>query len=365
MALDIRNPQLDDPSRTTTANAALQTTPLPVQESSSVGGALISTTDTTALSPTLASVNFHNPPSSTRTEHRPIIFTNPPSATAAIEPAVSQDPQAPVNTDDSPFGITTAISSATSTAQPNALSQSSGLTHSQIVAVILVPIVALLIILVPVACIYTRRRRRLRRSINLQNDREMKTLSPPTTAGWRPMTPPAEHGIARRPVPTHSQTPIQEPDVIPRRSPTMNSGYYSGLDQSVTQHRPPVVDDPPPPYVPRPTSTQIGHESSTLNVDPPAVQRQLQPATLSEANLVAHAAGAGTEGPRSPFEDPEGDGVSDISSLEDERSRETGIRREGGRGRDVDEISLISAPGLESDRGRTGVGAVREAHQIV
>lgn len=183
-----------------------------------------------------------------------------------------------------------------------------------------------------------------------------------------------EHGIARRPVPTQTQTPtqIQEPDVIPRRSPTMNSGYYSGLDQSATQHRPPtgsasVVDDPPPPYVPRTAPTHVAPEPTSLNVSPPSPvpQRQLQPASLSEANLVAHAARAGTEGSRSPFEDPEADGVSEISSLDEETSRGTGTRREGVRARDLDEISVVSAPEPNGDRRRNGGGGGMEAHQIV
>jgi len=183
-----------------------------------------------------------------------------------------------------------------------------------------------------------------------------------------------EHGIARRPVPTQTQTPtqIQEPDVIPRRSPTMNSGYYSGLDQSATQHRPPtgsasVVDDPPPPYVPRTAPTHVAPEPTSLNVSPPSPvpQRQLQPASLSEANLVAHAARAGTEGSRSPFEDPEADGVSEISSLDEETSRGTGTRREGVRARDLDEISVVSAPEPMGARRRNGGGGGMEAHQIV
>lgn len=362
MTLNIRNPQPDEPSRTTTANIALQILPLPSQGTLSIGGAPIST-DTTALSSPSPTVILHPRPSTSKTELSPLLFTNPPSTTDAIAPTFSQDPQAPVNADSTPSA------SATATAQPSALpaSQSSGISQSQIVAAVLIPIIALLIILVPIACIYTRRRRRLRRSAHVQPAREMKPLSPTTTAGWMPMTSPVEHGIARRPVPTLSQTQIQEPDVIPRRTPTMNSGYYSGLDQSATQHQPPAVDDPPPPYVPRTPLTQTAPALTSLNVSPPvpAMQRQMQPATLSEANLITHAAGAGTEGPRSPFEDPDGDGVSEISSLGEERSPGPGIRRDGGRARDVDEVSLISAPDLITDRRRSGGGVGMEMHQIV
>lgn len=362
MALNIRSPQPDEPSRSTNANSAFQITPPAFPEIPPIGGAPIST-DTTALSSSSATVILHHPPSASRTEHGPLIFTTPPSTTDAIAPAVTQDPQAPVNADFTPSA------SATATAQPSALppSQSSGISPSQIVAAVLIPIIALLIILVPIACIYTRRRRRLGRSAQDQPDREMKPLSPTTTAGWKPMTWPVEHGIAPRPVPTPSQTQIQEPDVIPRRSPTMNSGYYSGLDQSATQHRPPAVDDPPPPYVPRTSLTLTAPELTSVNVSPPvpAMQRQMQPVTLSEANLIAHAAGAGTGGPISPFEDPEGDGVSEISSLGEERSQGPGIRRDWGRARDVDEVSLISAPDLTTTRRRSGGGEGMEMHQIV
>ncbi|KAI9873483.1 MAG: hypothetical protein M1830_000363 [Pleopsidium flavum] len=123
----------------------------------------------------------------------------------------------------------------------------------------------------------------------------------------------------------------------------MNPGYYSGLDHSgvVATYAPPAAnsEDPPPPYVPRTTAVP---DPRTLT--PPLTQRQLHPATLFEANLVAH----GLEGPLSPFADPESDAVSEISNLERDEGR--------GRQRDVDELSLVSAP----DHERHG-----EPHQIV
>lgn len=335
---------------------------------------MITPADTTVLSSLPTSDTLHPALSSSWRGHGPVLIGNPPSATDATAPGVSQDPQTPVNPDLTPSTIIIAFPSATT--QPNALppSQSSGLTQSQTIAAILLPVIALLIILVPIACICTRHHRRLRRSTNPQSDREMKPLSPRTASGWLPMTSTGEHGTAQWPVPAQTQTltQIQEPNVIPRRTPTMNSGYYSGLDQFSTQHQPPtagpsMLDDPPPPYVLRTAPPQAAPELASSNVSPPApaLQRQLQPASLSEANLVAHAARAGTDGPRSPFEDADGDSVSEISSLEEETSRETGMRREGGRPRDSDEISVVSAPEPNGDRRRSAGGAEIEAHQIV
>lgn len=374
MVLKHRSPQPDDPSKTTNADSALQITPSPSQETPATGGALINSADSTTLSSPSASVivNFH--PSSSRREHGPVLFTNLPSATDASVLGFSQDAQAPVDAGSTSLAISTTTPSAT--AQPNAppSEQSSGLSQNQTIAAILIPIIALLIIFVPIACIYTRRRRRLHRSTHLESDREMKPLSPTTTSGWLPMTSSVEHNIAQRHVPTDIRTPtqLQEPDVIPRRSPTMNSGYYSGLDQTATQYRPPtarpsVVDDPPPPYVPRMTPTDAAPELTSLHLSPraPAIDGQLPLASLSEANLVAHAARVGADGPRSPFEDPEGDTVSEVSSLEENISRGTGMRREGGRPRDLDEMSVVSAPDLNADRMRSVRERGTEAHQIV
>jgi len=374
MPLNSGTPQRDDPSKTTNANNAFETTTLPLQGTPSTGGAMFTPADTTVFPSLPTSDILHSAPSNSWRGHGPVLIPNPPSATDATAPGVSQDPLAPVNPDLTPSTIIIAIPSATT--QPNALppSQSSGLTHSQNIAAILLPIIALLIILVPIACICTRHHRRLRRSTNLQSDREMKPLSPRTTSGWLPMTSTGEHGIAQWPVPAQTQTltQVQEPDVIPRRTPTMNSGYYSGLDQSSTQHRPPtagpsIVDDPPPPYVPRTAPPQAAPELTSSNVSPPAptIQRQLQLASLSEANLIAHAARVGTDGPRSPFEDADGDDVSEISSLEEETSRERGMRTEGGRRRESDEISVVSAAEPNGDRRRSVGGGEIEAHQIV
>ncbi|MCJ1361952.1 hypothetical protein MMC16_001053 [Acarospora aff. strigata] len=340
MALKIRQPDDDEHSKATDFDGPFQA-PSPQLTEASTTGSPVSNSAVTGL-PLLPPTGLLNaPPVSSQSEHGPVLLLRPSSTTDDTALVTATDPQTLLNSDLKPF-LTTSTASPTTTDEPGASppSQSSGFSTSQLVAAVLLPIIAMVFLLGIFGCVYQRRRRR--RLTQLQPDREMKTLPSTTTSGWLPMNSMAEPGTAG-PAPRYVQT--QEPDVIPRRSPTMNSGYYSGLDQSAgaAAHRPPTAttEDPPPPYVPRSTAAPPFLTPSP----PPLQQHHLQPATLSEANLVAHAG----HGPISPFADPDTDAVSEISSLESESRNDS--RRRRAAARDVDEISVVSAPDRESPAG--------------
>lgn len=343
MALNSRLVQPDEVFKAANSDSGFQVPSMPFRDGSFTGSG-ISVSELTGVPSAASTGPLHAPPT-TYSDHGPYRSLKLPSTTDNIATVSSAGPEEP--------SVVTIAIIPTITPQPNASSssQGSGLSKGQIIVAIVFPIIGLLILLpIIIICIYSHRRRRS--SKQRQSAREMKTLSPPTRSGWLPPDRRAEVGAAR-PAPAQMQREMQQPDVIPRRSPTMNSGYYSGLDHSAAAatHGPPATsaEDPPPPYVSRTTAapatgvedpppsyvprTTAAPEYTALG--PPLTQRQPQPATLSEANLVAH----GGEGPRSPFADPENDTVSEISNLENGEGR--------GRERDVDEMSFVSAPDHE------------------
>lgn len=255
--------------------------------------------------------------------HPSIIYTSTTDGIAATPSSGSDNP-----------AVLTITRTPTPTAQPDApfSSQNPGLSQSQIIAAIVLPIVALLLI-VPLIILAVYNHRRRRRPRNGPVASELKSFPPSRTRfGWLPAEMRAEVGAAR-PVPGQMDSQ-QRPNVIPRRPLALSRGHHRGLDN-------PVAEDPPPPYAPRVTAMP-GAVAVSSSLPTP----QLQPATLSETNLVAH----NVQQHRSFSSNTETDAVSTISSLDNGEDR--------GRERDVDEMSFVSAP----DQGRPDE---QETHQIV
>ncbi|KAI9730059.1 MAG: hypothetical protein M1834_006051 [Cirrosporium novae-zelandiae] len=263
-----------------------------------------------------------------------------------------------------PFGVpgfaisSTGSNGAQSTASSASLNSASvsnngsGLSlTTTIVIAILVPVVVIASILGALCCLRRRRQRRtaqIAAASSSPSDGQMRDVHATTEflPVYTPRQPTTTNPFADSVNP--SSMPIQEPDVIPRRTATMHSGYYTGIDTSAlgSISPPPGIhladpdceDDPPPPYAPKRSGSRATNATATgsRNVEATGLMSEgtgLHSITQNEDPIGEFR----TAGVRSPFEDPanvvDDDSISFISG---DDSRPT-------RNRDADEISFVSA----------------------